>query len=85
MRFILLVLMTALALSGTGCSSYLTKNGRQQASYERYVRRQSAGRIKNQRKFLSSAKNQPIPSTPSEPQTSLSTGPESVTSGDESQ
>jgi len=63
----------------SGCSM-LTARGRQEAAYERYVRKSSLGRVKQQKKL--SYKKVKIPTMqPSEPteNTALS-GPESVTS-----
>jgi hypothetical protein len=73
----LLLLVALLALMNGGCS-YLTKSGRQQAAYARYIRHSSYNRMKLQRKLSSSPKIQP-PKMESEPTVATSTGPESVT------
>lgn len=83
MRFSAVVLLFAM-LGLSSCSSYLTKSGRQQASYERYVRRSSHGRIKLQHRMLA-AQKPPKTTAPSDPVTTTSTGPESVTSAGEAQ
>jgi hypothetical protein len=77
-----LLLVVLLAGTGGGCS-YLTKSGRQQAAYARYVRHASYNRMKLQRKLSSSPKIQQ-PKMESEPTVATSTGPESVTAGAES-
>jgi len=73
----LLLLIALLALMNGGCS-YMTKSGRQQAAYARYIRHSSYNRMKMQRKLSSSPKIQP-PKMESEPTVATSTGPESVT------
>jgi hypothetical protein len=72
-----LLFVALLALTDGGCS-YLTKSGRQQAAYARYIRHSSYNRMKLQRKLSSSPKIQP-PKMESEPTVAASTGPESVT------
>jgi hypothetical protein len=72
-----LLFVALLALTDGGCS-YLTKSGRQQAAYARYIRHSSYNRMKLQRKLSSSPKIQP-PKMESEPTVATSTGPESVT------
>jgi hypothetical protein len=78
----ILLLVALLALSDGGCS-YLTKSGRQQAAYARYVRHASYNRVKLQRKLSSSPKIQP-PKMENEPAVATSTGPESVTASADS-
>jgi hypothetical protein len=72
-----LILVSATFLSGC---SMLTARGRQEAAYERYVRKSSLGRVKQQKKL--SYKKTKIPvMEPSEPvETSAVSGPESVSS-----
>jgi hypothetical protein len=65
------------ALTDNGCS-YVTKNGRQQAAYARYIRHSSYNRIKLQRKLFASPKVQP-PKMETEPTVATGTSPESVT------
>jgi hypothetical protein len=77
-----LLLVALLALTDGGCS-YLTKSGRQQAAYARYIRHSSYNRMKLQRKLSSSPKIQP-PKMESEPTVAASTGPESVTASADS-
>jgi len=77
-----LLLVALLALTDGGCS-YLTKSGRQQAAYARYIRHSSYNRMKLQRKLSSSPKIQP-PKMESEPTVATSTGPESVTTNADS-
>jgi hypothetical protein len=72
-----LLLIALMALTDNGCS-YLTKSGRQQAAYARYIRHSSYNRIKLQRKLFASPKVQP-PKMETEPTVATSTSPESVT------
>jgi hypothetical protein len=73
-----LFLVGATALSSC---SMLTARGRQEAAYERYVRKSSLGRVKQQKKL--SYKKTKIPvMQPSEPiETTALSGPEAVTGG----
>jgi len=77
-----LLLVALLALADGGCS-YVTKSGRQQAAYARYIRHSSYNRVKLQRKLSSSPKIRP-PKMESEPTVATSTGPESVTTSADS-
>lgn len=76
-----LILVGATLLSGC---SMLTARGRQEAAYERYVRKSSLGRVKQQKKL--SYKKTKIPvMEPSEPiETTAVSGPESISSGSSS-
>ena len=68
------------ALLLPGCSM-LTSSGRQQASYARYVSKQSHGRVKQQRIFHSSKPQMPVnnePAEASEPMETASAGPQAV-------
>jgi hypothetical protein len=71
-------MIALVALTDNGCS-YVTKSGRQQAAYARYIRHSSYNRIKMQRKLFASPKVQP-PKMESEPTVATSTSPESVSS-----
>jgi len=75
-----LVLFLVGATFLSGCSM-LTARGRQEAAYERYVRKSSLGRVKLQKKL--SYKKTKIPvMQPSEPVESTAvSGPESISSG----
>ena len=77
-RSLALILVSATLLSGC---SMLTARGRQEAAYERYVRKSSLGRVKQQKRL--SYKKTKIPvMPPSEPvETTALSGPESVSSG----
>jgi len=77
-----LFLVALLALADGGCS-YVTKRGRQEAAYARYIRHSSYNRTKLQRKLSSSPKIQP-PQMQSEPTVATSSGPESVSAGADS-
>jgi len=72
-----LLVIALVALTDNGCS-YVTKNGRQQAAYARYIRHSSYNRIKLQRKLFASPKVQP-PKMETEPTVATGTSPESVT------
>ena len=77
-----LLLIALVALTDNGCS-YLTKSGRQQAAYARYIRHSSYDRIKLQRKLFASPKIQPK-KMETEPTVATSTSPESVSAGTDS-
>lgn len=85
MKRILICGLLALSALGDGGCSYLTARGRQEAAYARYVRRSSAGRIKMQKKFAGFPKIPPSPPVDQSPQVAADTGPESVTTANESQ
>lgn len=76
----LLILLVTTAFAASSCS-YLTSSGRRQAAYARYVRHSSYAHAKMQRKLWPHLKL-PLPSL-SEPTIATSTGPQSVTSGQE--
>jgi hypothetical protein len=80
-RAIALLLVGATLLSGC---SMLTASGRQQRAYERYVRKSSLGRVKQQKRM--SAKKPRVPvipvMQPTEPTVATeASGPESVGAG----
>ncbi|MEP6937647.1 MAG: hypothetical protein ABI871_06225 [Chthoniobacterales bacterium] len=82
MKLLPILLATAVCLSGC---SMLTKNGRNQRAYEKYVRRSSMTRVKQQSRFRSSKPTMPITQAESEPTlTNESSGPESVSEGESS-
>ena len=70
-------LIGAMLLSGC---SMLTARGRQEAAYERYVRKSSLGRVKQQKRLSYKKAKLPV-MEPSEPrETTEVSGPESVSS-----
>ncbi len=74
----------ALFLIGTtllsGCSM-LTANGRRQSAYERYVRKSSLGRVKQQKRLSYRKTTMPV-MQPTEPKVATEvSGPESVSDG----
>lgn len=71
-----LVLLLALACGSTGCS--FSKQGRQQRSYEKYLRKSSVARQKQRSKFRSDKPQMPVSPMPSEPVKSAASGPEAV-------
>ena len=78
LKSLAVVSITCLALSGC---AHFTKSGRQQLAYEKYVRKHSGMRFKQQAKM----KTPRIPTmVPSEPKvtTSVSDSPQSVTSAE---
>jgi len=77
-----LLVIGLIALTDSGCS-YVTKNGRQQAAYARYIRHSSYNRIKLQHKLFASPKVQP-PKMETEPTVATGTSPESVSAGSDS-
>ena len=79
---LLLLIVVALLGSESGGCSYVTKSGRQQAAYARYVRRSSYARVRMQRKLSPSPKVQPIQAPP---EVTTGSGPESVTASSDSE
>jgi hypothetical protein len=78
-RFIAVLLVGFLLLPSC---VHFTQAGRQQAAYSKYIRKQSAGRVRQQTKF----KKTRVPRTPapSQPKETIETkeSPQSVTSGE---
>jgi hypothetical protein len=79
LRYILLVAITAAPLSGCG---YMSKSGRQQMAYQRYIRKSSSNRMKVQKKM----KTPKMPRTPGPSGNKVNSGvsdsPQSVRSGE---
>jgi uncharacterized lipoprotein len=75
-------LVAALAVSSLSGCSYMTKSGRQQMAYQRYVKKFSGKRTKQQKKI----KAPRIPRSPgpsdNKVNTQVSESPQSVTSGE---
>ena len=77
-RALALFLVGATLLSSC---SMLTASGRQQRAYERYVRKSSLGRVKQQKRFSFRKTTLPV-MQPTEPMEATEvSGPESVSSG----
>jgi hypothetical protein len=77
-RALALILVAATLLSGC---SMLTASGRRERAYERYVRKSSLGRVKQQ-KQIKFAKNTLPMTQPTAPMvTTEASGPESVSDG----
>lgn len=75
---LLALLLAALFLPGC---SMLTSSGRREASYSRYVSKQSHGRVKQQRMFHSNKPQMPVNDEPAEasaPVETASSGPQAV-------
>ncbi|MEP6822190.1 MAG: hypothetical protein ABI946_07570 [Chthoniobacterales bacterium] len=70
------VLFMVLVVSLTGCS--FSQQGRQQRTYQKYVRKSSAGRQKQQSKFRSDKPQMPVSPMPSEPTESTASGPQAM-------
>ena len=78
-KLLLSFLVCAVATQFTGCSM-LTKNGRSQAAYSRYLKRSSSAQMKQKIKYGKPKKiESPVPSDPAT--ATESSGPESTTSG----
>jgi len=81
LRYFLLLALIAAPLTGCG---YMSKNGRQQMAYQRYVKKMSGRSVKQKKKF----KPVHIPLTPEPSDHHVSTevtnapGPQSVHSGE---
>ena len=79
-RAIALLLVGSTLLSGC---SMLTAQGRRERAYDRYVRKMSQGRVKQQKRFAARGNTMPV-MHPSEPvETTDVSGPESVSDGSE--
>ncbi|MGI9086899.1 MAG: hypothetical protein ACR2HH_04020 [Chthoniobacterales bacterium] len=70
----LLSLLLTLSLTLTSCSM-LTKSGRQQHAYEKYVRRSSVARVKQRSIFHGNKPSMPTSPMPTEPMPTESSGP----------
>ena len=65
----------------SGCSM-LTAQGRQERAYERYVRKSSHGRLKQQKRFAAKGNTMPVMhATPVVSEPTEASGPESVSDG----
>jgi hypothetical protein len=69
------LLLAALLLPGC---SMLTKSGRQQAAYARYVSKMSKGRVKQQRFFHSKKPAMPVTEPVETKEPTISSGPQAV-------
>jgi hypothetical protein len=75
------VTMLLIAATLFSSCSMLTANGRRQRAYERYVRKSSLARVKQQQRFTFKKQTMPV-THPSEPiEATEANGPESVSSG----
>jgi hypothetical protein len=77
-RVLALFLVAAILLSGC---SMLTSSGRQQRAYERYVRKSSLGRVKQQRLFNSGKAQMPVMRPTEQIVAADVSGPESMSDG----
>ena len=66
----------------SGCSM-LTAQGRRERAYERYVRKMSQGRVKQQKRFAARGNTMPVMHLSEPVETTNVSGPESVGSGNE--
>jgi hypothetical protein len=74
-----LFLVAATLLSGC---SMLTAQGRRQRAYERYVRKSSLGRVKQQKRFAARGNTMPVMhATPVVSEPTEASGPESMSDG----
>lgn len=79
LKYLLLFALATAPLSGC---AYMTKNGRQQMAYQRYVKKQSGKRMKMQKKIK--PVRMPLTPGPSEHKinTEVTDSPQSVTAGE---
>jgi uncharacterized lipoprotein len=78
-KSVVIALMLSLVFGLSGCSM-LTKSGRQERAYSKYVRKQSGARVKQQARFRTKQPKMPKQPEPSEPTETTETGPESMPS-----
>ena len=76
------LLIAAFAVAPLSGCAYMTKNGRQQMAYQRYVKKNSGRKMKQQKKFKSP--KMPLTPAPSDNQISTEVGgaPQSVRSNE---
>ncbi len=79
-RAIALLLVGSTLLSGC---SMLTAQGRRERAYDRYVRKSSQGRVKQQKRFAARGNTMPVMHLSEPVETTDVSGPESVSDGDE--
>jgi hypothetical protein len=79
-RALALSLVAATLLSGC---SMLTASGRREHAYERYVRKSSLGRVKQQKRVRFAKNTLPVMQPTAPMVTTEASGPESVTDGSE--
>ena len=76
------LLLVALLVPLTGCSTF-SKSARQQRADEKYIRKSSVARVKQQSRFRSDKPRMPTQLEPSEPVETTSGGPEAMSSSSE--
>ena len=79
-RAIALLLVGSTLLSGC---SMLTAQGRRERAYDRYVRKSSQGRVKQQKRFAARGNTMPVMHLSEPVETTEVSGPESVSDGSE--
>jgi hypothetical protein len=79
LKYCLLVAIAAAPLSGC---AYMSKNGRQQMAYQRYIRKQSGRKMKIQKKVKSPKMPQTPDLSPNKVNAEVIETPQSVTSGE---
>ena len=79
-RAIALLLVGSTLLSGC---SMLTAQGRRERAYDRYVRKSSQGRVKQQKRFAAKGNTMPVMHLSEPVETTEVSGPESVSDGGE--
>ncbi len=79
-RAIALLLVGSTLLSGC---SMLTAQGRRERAYDRYVRKSSQGRVKQQKRFAAKGNTMPVMHLSEPVETTEGSGPESVSDGNE--
>jgi outer membrane biogenesis lipoprotein LolB len=79
-RAIALLLVGSMLLSGC---SMLTAHGRRARAYDRYVRKSSQGRVKQQKRFAAKGHTMPVTHLSAPVETTEDSGPVSVGDGEE--
>jgi uncharacterized lipoprotein len=79
LKYILLVALAAAPLSGC---AYMSKSGRQQMAYQRYIRKSSGNRMKVQKKMKAPKIPRVAPPSKNKVNTEVNESPESVRSGE---
>ena len=79
-RAIALLLVGSTLLSGC---SMLTAQGRRDRAYDRYIRKSSQGRVKQQKRFAAKGHTMPVTHLSKPVETAEVSGPESFGNGDE--
>ena len=77
-KLLAVILISCLALNGCG---YLSKDGRQQIAYARYVKKHSGKNARNRVKFKAPRMPALLPPSPSKVTAEVSESPQSISTG----